>query len=83
MLMSTPRIPGIFKGAEDYRNAPELLELAQKTFNEEALYGAIGVFAKRWAERTRLRKARILDLCSATGLLRFELLRQSKRQRLF
>lgn len=59
-------IPAIFHGAKEYRDLPEALELAQRTFNEEAMYQRISAFARAWYRRKK-RKARILDLCSATG----------------
>jgi SAM-dependent methyltransferase len=67
MSVNAPAIPAIFEGAVEYRDVPEALELAQATFNEEALYRAIAGFAMRWHDIAK-RPARILDLCSATGL---------------
>jgi|ERR1051326_1182652 SAM-dependent methyltransferase len=59
--------PSIFRGAREYKEIPEALELAQATFNEEGLYVAITEFAQQWFRYTQ-RSARVLDLCSATGL---------------
>lgn len=60
-------MPAIFEGATEYRDVPAALELAQATFNEEALYRAIVGFAVRWHDMAK-RPARVMDLCSATGL---------------
>lgn len=60
-------IPEIFRGAIDYREDPWAFELAQKTFNEDGLYRAIASFALDWYRSTS-RPAKILDLCSSTGL---------------
>ncbi len=60
-------IPEIFRGAIDYKDDPAAFELAQKTFNEEGLYRAIASFGLDWYKTTG-RRARVLDLCSSTGL---------------
>lgn len=60
-------IPEIFRGAIDYKDDPKAFELAQKTFNEEGLYRAIASFASDWYKSTG-RPAKVLDLCSSTGL---------------
>ena len=61
-------IPRIFEGAKEYQNEPELLELAQDTFNEKALYDRIVSLARKLTEKVNIQGVRILDLCSATGL---------------
>ncbi len=65
--MRNNSIPSIFKGAKEYKEIPEALEPAQATFNEKGLYQAITSFAIDWF-KSKERKARVLDLCSATGL---------------
>lgn len=60
-------VPEIFKDAENYVYTIEALERTQATFNEKGLYHAIVSFAISWFEKTK-RPARLLDLCSSTGL---------------
>jgi SAM-dependent methyltransferase len=60
-------IPQLFQGYQEYRHDPDALEIAQGTFNEEALYVAGQGFASDWWQRAQ-RKPRVLDLCCATGL---------------
>jgi SAM-dependent methyltransferase len=60
-------LPEVFAGVEDFEITPDGIELAQATFNEDGLYQAIIEMAHEWF-RTQSRPARILDLCSATGL---------------
>jgi SAM-dependent methyltransferase len=59
--------PPLFADAVDYKHDPAALEAAQGTFNEEGLYAAIARFAAEWFARHG-RSARVLDLCSASGL---------------
>jgi SAM-dependent methyltransferase len=61
------RVPDIFRDVTEYRGNSAALELAQGTFNEEALYRAIEDFAAHWYE-LQGRPASILDLCAASGL---------------
>jgi predicted nicotinamide N-methyase len=61
------RPPALFAGAVDYKLDPSALEAAQATFNEEGLYAVIERFAGDWYARHQ-RPARVLDLCSASGL---------------
>jgi ubiquinone/menaquinone biosynthesis C-methylase UbiE len=60
-------VPCIFEGVNKTIYTPEGIEQAQSTFNEEGLYQAISCFAKDWHIENR-KKARLLDLCSSTGL---------------
>ena len=66
-LVSVEELPAVFSGVEDFEITPEGIEVAQATFNEEAIYQAITEMATDWF-RNHGRPARILDLCSATGL---------------
>jgi SAM-dependent methyltransferase len=60
-------VPAVFSDGLEFRNVPAALELVQQTFDEEALYQAIVLFAERWYARSK-QPARVLDLCAATGL---------------
>lgn len=60
-------IPDVFRSAKEYAGDTSALELAQATFNEEALYGALQGYAQEWFRRAS-RAAAVLDLCSASGL---------------
>jgi len=61
------RVPDIFRDVTEYRGNSAALELAQGTFNEEALYQAIEEYAVQWYELQH-RPASVLDLCAASGL---------------
>jgi predicted O-methyltransferase YrrM len=63
-------LPALFTGAKEYKDDPNALEMAQATFNEEALYRAIEDYSTSWYASTG-RPARVLDLCAATGLCTF------------
>ncbi len=63
----TATIPSIFTGVDKIEYTPEGIEQAQATFNEKALYQAIATFAQEWYKKNQ-RVAKVLDLCSATGL---------------
>lgn len=54
-------------GAQDYKEDPEALELAQATFNEQAIYQDLARFSLDWFALNN-RSPKVLDLCSATGL---------------
>jgi SAM-dependent methyltransferase len=61
------RVPEIFVGIRTQVITPSDVSRAQKTFNEEALYGAIEAGAKAWHRQER-RPARVLEFCSSSGL---------------
>jgi ubiquinone/menaquinone biosynthesis C-methylase UbiE len=65
--LSMSDLPDLFRGLSMRRIDAAEIELAQQTFNEEGLYRALQVYAETWSRHVR-RPARILDLCSATGL---------------
>ena len=65
--MNFAKLPPLFWGAKDYKDDPDALEMAQRTFNEEGLYEALAGFAEVWHKKAG-RPARIIDLCAATGL---------------
>jgi hypothetical protein len=60
-------LPSVFQDVREYRDRPNLFEQAQAVFHVEALYKEISAYAQRWYRKTH-RKARVLDLCAATGL---------------
>jgi SAM-dependent methyltransferase len=66
-IHSDSSLPALFKGLTIRRISPAEIELAQQTFNEEGLYLALQSYARFWSKWTR-RAARILDVCSASGL---------------
>lgn len=65
--LSMSDLPDLFRGLSMRRIDAAEIELAQQTFNEEGLYRALQAYAETWS-RHACRAARILDLCSATGL---------------
>jgi hypothetical protein len=65
--MENTSIPKIFSGAKEYRDLPDVLELAQATFNEEGIYKKIAeVAADHFKNYSK--PIKIIDLCAATGL---------------
>src|SRR5436190_20407045 len=60
-------LPRLFAGLNSFNISAEEIALAQETFNEMGLYAAICDYARAWSQVAK-RPARILDLCSATGL---------------
>jgi len=68
-------VPDIFREGIDYKDDAETLELAQGTFNEEALYRALTSFGAEWF-RSRDRMPKVLDLCSASGFAALRLVRE-------
>lgn len=61
------QVPPVFERTREYRYDHQALEAAQATFNEEGLYESIATLARAWHVQNK-RPARVLDLCSATGL---------------
>lgn len=60
-------VPPLFQDAREYKDDPEALEAAQRTYHEVAIYDALVEFAQAWFNKYK-RPARVLDLCAATGL---------------
>ena len=73
-LDSTKRVDQ-FDDGKDYRYDLNALESAQSTFNEEGLYVECVALAKAWSVSSG-RKAKILDLCCATGLFSYRIARE-------
>src|ERR1700746_3827862 len=59
--------PDIFRNVRTQTISQEDITRAQATFNEEGLYLAIEDYALEW-HRVSKRAARVLEMCSSTGL---------------
>jgi len=63
----THNVPALFSAVCTKTITPRDVARAQNTFNETALYAAIEAYAKEWF-RGASRPARVLELCSSSGL---------------